>query len=190
MTINITIFSKINVIDTCAIWNLISCNLFYSRAIESQCFFSLTRFVEYECLLKKRHAPTASELQMQGRLRQELAKGKFRVHTLSVADIQDIQILDLRKKLGMGELSSIAFAKKINQCFLTDDQPARRFASPILGNDKVQTVPQLLGFLIYKRIITDGEVDEIIKDHSACGRTLEQYFREVKKEALRIMLQS
>lgn len=94
----------------------------------------------------------------------------------------------MRKSLGIGELSSIAFARKINQCFLTDDQKGRKFAATILGSDRVQTTPQLLGYLVYDRRIIDGELEQIIKDHKEYGRPLETYFRNVHDEALRIRL--
>ncbi len=188
MNINLTQFNNINVIDTCAIWNIISCPLFFDRAIQNKCFFSMTQFVEYESLIKTRSNPTASELRIQNVLRTEIRKGSFKIHPITIADIQDSDIVKSRKSLGIGELSSIAFARKISQCFLTDDQPARRFASTILGNEKVQTTPHLLGYLIFQRIIIDGELDQIIKDHNAFDRPLEKFFREVYNEALRIRL--
>jgi hypothetical protein len=88
----------------------------------------------------------------------------------------------------MGELSSIAFAKKINQYFLTDDQPARKLAEAILGTDKVQTTPHLIGYLFFHRHFIDEDLETIIQEHKGFKRPLEPYFREAYFEALRIRL--
>lgn len=188
MSIDLTRFNKINVIDTCSIWNIISSDKLYLLALEIRCFFSLTKFVEYECLYKPRKNPIAFEILLQKKLKDEIIKGKFESHSLSIADIQDAQILALRKSIGIGELSSIAFARKINQNFLTDDQKGRKLAISILGNEKVQTTPQLLGYLVFDRRIIDGELEQIIKDHNEYSRPLERHFRYVHDEALRIRL--
>lgn len=188
MKINITIFNRINVVDSCAVWNVLSSNLIYTKAIDCKCDFSFTKFVEYECLFKERRTKMESDIEIQNRLRREMKKGKFQSHSLSIEDIQELQLLNARKKFGMGELSSIAFAKKINQSFLTDDQPARKFASNVLGTEKVQTTPQLVGYLFYTRAFIDGELEEIIREHRKFNRPLEVYFREVYSEALRIRL--
>jgi len=50
--------------------------------------------------------------------------------------------------LGIGGLSSIAFSKKINQSFLTDDQNARKIAKEILRDDKIQTTPHIVGWFV------------------------------------------
>lgn len=186
MNIDLTVFNKVNIIDTCSIWNIISCTFFYSRALDHKCHFSITKFVEYECLFKARKNPSSAEQLVQERFRKEFNKGKFQSHGISISDLQDPDIVNLRKKIGMGELSSIAFARKINQCFLTDDQKGRRLASELLGAKRVQTTPHLLGHLIYLRVIIESEVDQLIKDHNDCERPLERFFREVQREALKI----
>lgn len=54
-------------------------------------------------------------------------------------------------KLGRGELSSIALCKKIGEVFLKDDQKARRIGGSILGNDKIQTIPHITGWLLMRK---------------------------------------
>lgn len=188
MRINIKIFNKINIIDSCAIWNILSCNIVYTAAIANGLHFSFTKFVEYECLVRQRSSPSQSDLSLQARLREQLTKGNFKSHSISISDIQEIDILTSRKRLGLGELSSIVFAKKIGQSFLTDDQKARTLASTILGKEKVQTTPHLLGYLFHERHIIDGDLEQIINDHKAHDRPLEPYFRQVYEEALQIRL--
>ena len=74
----------------------------------------------------------------------------------------NLDVLEKRRNLGKGELSSIVFAKKAGQPFLTDDKGARNLAESILNKDQVQTTPHLCGWLFYKNILTDSDKDSII----------------------------
>jgi hypothetical protein len=100
MTIDITVFRNINVIDCCAIWNVLSCNIFYSRSQEMNCHFSMTKYVEYECLRKPRARVTEGEVALRATLVREMGKGKFESFSLSIQDLQDSEIVNSRKKLG------------------------------------------------------------------------------------------
>lgn len=188
MTIDIAKFNKINVIDSCAIWNVLSCDLFFLRAFEYQCNFIVTGYVEYECLVKARAVPSKMDDEIKTKFRRLLTSGKFSRQTLTIEDIQEVEVMRASKKLGRGELASIAYAKKIGQSVLTDDRKARTYAKEILGSDRAQTTPHLFGHLILKNLITETEVEGIIQDHNACGRPLEKYFRECFLYALQIRL--
>ncbi|MGL5730804.1 MAG: hypothetical protein ACRCX5_06755, partial [Bacteroidales bacterium] len=54
--------------------------------------------------------------------------------------------------------------------------------------NKVQTTPQLLGWLFYNRILIDSELDTICSEHTSKDRPLERFFREVYLESLRIRM--
>ena len=186
MTIDITKCSKVNIIDSCSIWNLLSSTIFHRRIDNNNFYFSITKYVEYECLYKERTNTTIEDNEIQNRLVKYRENNKFSSHNLSIADLQDNAITKYSQQLGIGELSSIAFCKKTNQVFLTDDQQARTIAKKILGNDKVQTIPHLLGWLFYEGILSDSDLEPIIKEHNSFERPLEKYFRIVYEEALRI----
>lgn len=188
MTIDITTCHKINIIDSCALWNVFSSQVFLSVLEDQQFNFSCTDYVIYECLYSKRSNPTVADDRLQQLTKTKLAQKKLTKHPLTIEDLQDEQILKYRKKLGRGELSSIAFAKKTNLCFLTDDKQARKLATEILGKGRVQTTPLLLGFLLFKGYLGDADLETIINDHKNCERPLEKYFREVHAEAWRIKL--
>lgn len=188
MRINITSFSILNVIDTCAIDNLLSSNTLYLASINSNCRFCYTKFVEYEMFFKVRKENTPSSEYLKNRLKEETQLKRFECFGLSIDDLQDVEILEKRKKLGIGELSSIAFAKKINHCFMTDDQGARKLASEIIGSTKVQTTPHLLGWLFYKRVLIDSEISLIVKEHEENNRTLGRFLEEAYTESLRIRM--
>jgi hypothetical protein len=94
--------------------------------------------------------------------------------------------------LGLGELSSIAFAQKTGLSFLTDDKAARKFGGEILGNQRVQTTPHLVGFLFYSRFLVDGDLALIIEQHNTSvahrwGK-LDEFFKSVYNESMRLRL--
>lgn len=127
---------------------------------------------------------TTKQKELQARIADLKQKGKLMVHGLTIADIQDEVLVQHGSKFGIGELSCIAFCKKINQYFLTDDQGARKIGAIALGTDQVQTTPQLLGWLFYHGHVSDGDLQSIIDEHNSFGRHLERYFREIYQHAL------
>ena len=186
MNIDITDFNKVNVIDACAIDNILSSATLYRAAKTTNCSFCYTKFVEYEVLYKARKKIDKKSEELQRILKDETKANKFECHNISIDDLQEIEILQKRKRLGIGELSSIAFAKKINQSFLTDDSKARKLGISILGNKKVQTTPHLVGWLFYIRELIDSDFSVIISEHEQYNRPLGKYFEEVYLESLRI----
>lgn len=185
MEIDITKCNTVNITDSCSVWNIISSEILYS-IIEDTFYFSITGFVEYECLFKSRNSISNIDNEIRNRLIKYRSKTKFSSHTLTIEDLQSDEILNSNIKLGIGELSSIAFCKKTNQVFLTDDQNARKIAKDILGKERVQTVPHIFGWLYYKGFLTDSDLEPIIVQHNYFNRPLEPYFRKVYLEALRI----
>lgn len=190
MAVNPSKFHCFNVIDTCSIWNIISSSLFYAASLSAKCEFICTGFVFYECLVKPRTNGSVSDSKLQEILHKEISKGKFQSHHISVEDLQEIEVLENRKKLSKGELSSIVFAKKIRQAFLTDDQGARTLAEGILEKNMVQTTPQLFGWLFYSGHLSDSDKDKIITDHKEFNRPLSRYFDEMYLKAMELKLAS
>lgn len=188
MNIDITIFNKFNVIDTCAIDNLLSSRTLYQASTNANCKFCYTKFVEYEMFFKIRSTSNPQSESLKNLLKAETDKKKFECHSLSISDLQDVEVMEKRKRLGKGELSSMIFAKKTNQSFLTDDQGARKMANSFIGSSKVQTTPHLLGWLFYTRELLDQDYSSIIKEHKSHNRHLETYFRLTYEESLRIQL--
>jgi hypothetical protein len=186
MRINVSQFHQYNVTDTCAVWNVLSSRVLYLTARSAGCVFCITQFVQYECLHKPRKASTHGPI-LQRRLQEEQLKGNFQAYTLTVEDLQDISILESRKRLSKGELSSIVFAKKISQAFLTDDQKARKLAEGLLDRS-VQTTPHLLGWLFFNGRLTDGDKKTIIDQHVGLAGTLSPHFEAVYCESLRCQL--
>ncbi len=124
-------------------------------------------FVYYECMIRPRKKQTEQEKLLTKRLLTERRKGtNFVDYHLDIEDLQELGILENRKNLGKGELSSIIFAKKTRQAFMTDDKKARDLAETVMGNNMVQTTPHLLGWLFYSNILIDSDKKDIIEEHS------------------------
>ncbi len=186
MNIDITEFQKVNVIDSCSIDNILSSATLYRAAKSSNCSFCYTKFVEYEMLYKARKEIDEKSKYLQQKLKDETEANRFECHNLSIDDLQEIEILEKRKRLGSGELSSIAFAKKINKSFMTDDRNARKLGASVLGFKRVQTTPHLVGWLFYNRELIDSDFSVIISEHQEYNRPLTKYIEEAYLESLRI----
>jgi hypothetical protein len=119
-----------------------------------------------------------------------MANGQFKSYGIDLEDLQDVAILRNRKRLSLGELSSIAFANKTRQAFLTDDQKARRLAEEVLQPDQVQTTPHLFGWMLFAGALHDSDKDEVIREHSAMKRPLARLFEAMYLWALEQRLKS
>lgn len=189
MPIDPSKFHLVNVVDTCAVWNVLSSLRLYNAAKEARCEFCITDFVRYECLVKPRTAPNAASQTLMSRLIAEQSRGAFRPHSCSIDDLQMVDVLERRKRLGKGELSSIAFAMKIRQSVLTDDQKARRLASDV-GHALVQTTPHLLSWLIFIGRLGDSDTAVVIQQHEALDQDLAPHFQRAYIMALECKLNS
>lgn len=184
MAINPSQFQKLNVTDTCAIWNILSSKLLYITAIKANCYFCCTKFVHYECLHKPRKKYKNEDINLQGNLKQAMQEGQFKTYHLDIEDLQQVAVLQKRKNLGKGELSSIVYAKKTCQAFLTDDRKARELAENIIYRQNVQTTPHLLGWLFFANYLGDSDLKLIIDQHKQNKQPLEKYFTEMYFRAL------
>lgn len=171
MNIDLSQFHLHNITDTCSVWNLLASRLFYSTARSAGCFFYCSRFVYYECLNKPRQTPlTSGELELRRRLQQEHQNGAFSILDLEIDDLQEVTILNNRKRLSKGELSTIVLANKMQQAVLTDDDKAVKLAKEVMNPQMVQTTPHLFGWLYFHNKLGDSEKNTIIADHNSFGR--------------------
>jgi len=188
MAIDPSKFHLVNVADTCSVWNLLSSATLHSAAKEARCEFCITSFVRYECLSKPRKkTPAAAETELMRRLSQEQDRGGFAAHSCDIGDLQAITLLESRKRLGKGELSSIAFAMKIGQAVITDDMKARKLAEDS-GHAHIQTTPHLFSWLIFKGRLGDSDKGTVIAQHKAMGRPLAPHFETAYEMALQCRL--
>ncbi|HEY9100113.1 MAG TPA: hypothetical protein VIN38_14695 [Thiobacillus sp.] len=190
MAIDPSRFHLVNVADTCSVWNLLSSIRLHAAAKEARCEFCITNFVRYECLTKPRkRQPNAAETELMRRLAQEQGRGGFAAHSCDIGDLQAIKILESRKRLGKGELSSIAFAMKIGHAVITDDTKARKLAEDS-GHALTQTTPHLFSWLIFKGRLGDSDKGTVIAQHEAMDRPLAPHFETAYEMALKCRLNS
>lgn len=189
MAIDPSKFHPINVADTCSVWNILSSLRLNAAAKEARCDFCVTSFVQYECLIKPRRSILPNEQALMDRLRAEQRRGAFQAHSCSIEDLQAIEHLEKRKKLGKGELSSIAFAMKIRQGFITDDKQAWKLAKDS-GHPYAQTTPHLFSWLIFTGRLGDSDKDMVIAQHEEAGRHIARHLYEAYEIALKCRLNS
>lgn len=175
MAIDPSKFHLVNVADTCSVWHVLSSPLLYTAAKEARCDFCITTFVHYECLIKPRKAPSPAQVELMSRLTREQSKGGFKAHSCGIDDLQAIKILESRKRLGKGELSSIAFAMKIGHAVITDDQKARKLAEDS-GHALTQTTPHLFAWLIFRGRLGDSDHATVQAQHLAMEGPLAPHF--------------
>jgi hypothetical protein len=188
MSIDPSSFHLHNITDTCAVWNILSSRTLYIRSRNAGVAFACTRFVLYECLYKPRKAVSSCDEELRSRLRAAQKESSFATYPLEIGDLQTIELLENRMRLGKGELSSIAFALKTRQAFLTDDQKGRKLAREVLQNSVIQTTPHLFGWLFFSGSLTDADKDTVIKEHLEMERPLREFFEQMYLEACRCRL--
>ena len=182
MAIDPSRFETSNVVDTCAVWNILRSRCLHAGALLARCHFVMTKYVEYECLLKPRTRTRPSDTELVSRLRREQASSRFTAFPCDISDLETL--LEHRQRLGKGEISSIAFAMKFRQAVLTDDQKARRLATNA-GHEAVQTTPHLFSWLIYNRQLADSDKDTVIAQHCELDGILAKHLEDAYVLALR-----
>jgi hypothetical protein len=181
---DISQFAKLNVADTCSLWNILASRLLYSTARSAGVQLCCTEFVIYECLHKTGpFRPERTEL--QNRLKKALHDQHVTPYKIDVEDLQDLEVLRNRKKLSLGELSVLVFARKTSQAVLTDDRGAQKLARMILTELNVQDTPHLYAWLYFTSLLRDGDLQRIQEDLRGFSRSLDPHLGRYHTEAQR-----
>jgi hypothetical protein len=118
-----------------------------------------------------------------------MGNGDFRCCQIDLEDLQQVEIIENRMRLSKGEISSIIFAKKSKQAFMTDDKKASKLARDVLNNGLVQSTPHLLGWLYFAGRLQDSDKDIIIADLTMLNRgSLKSHIEDAYRESLRCRL--
>lgn len=181
-------FHKSNAIDTCAVWNILSSKKLTHVSISCGLDGCLTKCVYYECT-KKWNKSSEIENELKMRLESVIKDRAFKKFDISVDDLLDESICELSNRIGLGELSALAFARRYRIAFLTDDQKARQLAAQVINIDFVQTTPHLLGWLCYNNKLSDSDKADVVGEHVELGGILEKYFDSAYLQAMSLRLQ-
>ena len=182
--IDISQFAKWNVTDTCSLWNLFASRLLYSTARSAGIQLCCTEFVIYECLHKLGQF-RPERIELQNRLKKALHDRQITPYKIDVEDLQDLEVLRSRKKLSLGELSVLVFARKTSQAVLTDDRGAQKLARTMLTEVNVQNTPHLYAWLYFISLLGDGDLQQIQEDLHRFNRSLEPHLSQYHMEAQR-----
>jgi hypothetical protein len=187
MSIDPSKFHRVNVADTCAVWNALSSKVLYAAASDAGCVFCVTSFVEYELIVKPRKSIKPSEQELINRLTEAKRRGNFETHSCTITDLLSISNLESRKSLGKGELSSIAFAMKTHQAFISDDRKATALARDC-GHSLSQTTPHLFAWLVFTDRLGNSDKSTVISQHNTMERPLAPHFERAYEMALHCKL--
>jgi predicted nucleic acid-binding protein len=182
-------FRLINAADTCSIWNILASRVLHSAAKQAGVAMCCTHFVRYECLFKSGQL-RPERVYLQERLRSELNSSTITVCNIELEDLQDIEVLNKRKNVSKGELSSMILAKRIGHAFMTDDKKAASLAGHIMPRDFIQSTPHLLGWLYFHGRLQDSDKDKILSELQQHERSLQPHIDRAYEEALRCRLMS
>jgi hypothetical protein len=181
---NVAQFEKLNVADTCSLWNILASRLLSGTAEAAGIQLCSTTFVRYECLHKP-GPPRPERRELQRRLQTKINIGRMTWHPIDIEDLQEFEVLRSRKRVSPGELSVIIFARKTRQAVLSDDIGAQKLARRELGAELVQSTPHLFAWLYFNSFLNDSDKDQINADLESLGRNLQPHLNEHHAEAQR-----
>ena len=185
-------FRPVNVTDTCAVWNLVGAATLFRTALRQRLSFAITNTVFYECFIKSRgKRPSAGLTRLRGRLRQHLQRGQVVQVDATIEDLQEVMAMARRRglvtRLGYGEVSCIAAARRLRQAVLTDNKRDFRAIEELIDG-VLQTTPRLLGWLYLEEQLTDGDIEAIIVEHTHSGGQMTRVYKQAYREACQRLL--
>lgn len=181
-------FSLVSVVDTCAVWGMLSSLRLNEAAFRANLHFCITPVVLYECLHKPRANVTPEQSELMDRLVSNRNKGRFSLQECSLDDLLSIAE-KAPGRLGSGEMSCLAAAYRIRSiAVMIDERVARKYAQEKLDL-LVETTPRLYGYLHYHLHLSDADHDDVIREHERFERRpLTQFFNQTFGEAIRCRL--
>ena len=181
-------FNLVNVTDTCALWHLVGADTLFRAARQVKVDFIITPTVFYECFVKTRGGSVTAERQaLRTKLQGHLDNEQIAHIGVSIEDLQDTVDIAKRstldKRLGQGELSCAALARRLGHPAVLTDNKRDFLAIRNLVNDRLQKTPQLLGWLYVKGHISDSDVDDIVCEHKASSGQMADIYKQAYEQA-------
>lgn len=185
-------FIRVNITDTCAIWHMTGSKTLFQTARRLNVSFVITSTVFYECFIKSRgRAPSAQHQELRDRLETHISQDKVTRMDSTIDDLQDLIVLARQlgfdKRLGQGEISCAALARRWGVAVLTDNKKDFR-AIERLVEGRLQTTPRLLAWLYLDGHLTDPDVSDVISEHYNSGGQMSQVYTLAHSEACEMRL--
>lgn len=176
-------FNRVNVTDTCAVWNLVGADTLFRCARRVNVAFLITPTVFYECFVKTRgRPPSAGRTALQAKLSRHLGEKEVTRLGVSIEDLQETVAMakrkGLHKRLGQGELSCAALARQLGHAAVLTDNRRDFRAIRILVDDRLQKTPQLLGWLYVEGLLNDSDVDDVVAEHAATEGQMANVYKQ------------
>jgi hypothetical protein len=184
---SLAFFKLLNVADTCALWNLLGSPFLHRAAKSANVSICGTQFVRYECLFKS-GANSPAWIELRNRLQVCVGNHEIMFCDIDLEDLQEVATLEGRLAISKGELSSIAFAKRTGQSFLSDDRQAKFLAKSVLDENSIQDIPHLCAWLCINDVIHESDRDTIRAELGTLKRYLDPHIANAFLGALEIKL--
>jgi len=107
---------------------------------------------------------------------------------IELEDLQEVSALEGRMSISKGELSTIAFAKRTGQSFLSDDRQAKELAKSALAPESIQDIPHLCGWLCLNDVLHESDANTIRAELKTLQRYLDPHIENAFRGALEIKL--
>ncbi len=121
------------------------------------------------------------------RLRRVERRREIEHFSCDIDALELISLLESRRRLGKGELSSIALAMKMHQAVITDDMKARKLAEEA-GLALTQTTAHLFSWLIFTKRLGDADKTTVVAQHQDMGQHLAPHLEKAYELALQCLL--
>ena len=178
---------RVNITDTCAIWHLVGSMTLFKAARRMNVSFIITNTVFYECFTKSRgRAASVQHQALRDRLETHVNQDEVKRIDLTIDDLQELitlaRLRGVDKRLGHGEMSCAALARRWRAAVLTDN---RKDFGAIKGlvDECLQTTPRLLGWLYLEGRLTDADVGDVLSEHYNSGGQMSQVYQRAYYEA-------
>ena len=185
-------FILVNITDTCAIWHMAGSMTLFETARRLNVSFVITGTVFYECFIKSSgRAPSTQHQELRDRLETHINQDKVTRIDLTIDDLQDLitfaRQLGFDKRLGQGEISCAALARRWGTAVLTDNKKDFKAIEGLVVG-RLQTTPRLLGWLYLDGHLTDPDVSDVISEHYNSGGQMSQVYTLAHSEACAMRL--
>lgn len=173
-------------VDACSIQNVCASKTFLNKSVNAGFEYNIPEYALYEAVYKPLKQPNDIINRKRAYILEQIEQNKIHVAKLTLDDLQEMLTLRSNKpNLGKGELACIVYSKNKPLSVLTDDRAARNFSKKILGVNRAYETAEIVAYMVYSHIITDGECMDIINEERQSNSNMDKPYLEAYNQALR-----
>ncbi len=157
--------SKFLAVDACSLLNVCASKTFLDKSVGAGFEYNIPGYALYEAVYKPLKKPNKLIEDQRSFILKQISKGKINQAKLTLDDLQEmLEIEKSKPNLGKGELACIVYSKNKPLAVLTDDKTARNYIKKILGENKAYETAEMIAYMVFNHLITDGEFQDIINE--------------------------